>query len=103
MSTVGQDVEGTFWRYCPGEVRDEIDRPELVEALKQLHAALSGYRGALGSFTEDYEECRLLLDGDRLNAELSTTDRQFLHRIYDHLSARLQTFVYERIPTHLSL
>lgn len=99
-----EDVEVTFWQYCPGEVREEIDLPELVTTLDQFHATLSSYRGALASFTEDYEECRSLLDdGDRLSPELSTPDRQFLRRVYDHLSARLQTFNYEQVPTHTEI
>lgn len=98
-----EDLEITFWQYCPGEVREEIDRPELVAALKQFHGALSGYRGALGSFTEDYEECYSLLDGDRLSPELSTTDRQFLCGIYECLGASLETFEYERVPAHTEI
>jgi Ser/Thr protein kinase RdoA (MazF antagonist) len=95
-----EDVEVTFWQYCPGDVREEIDDPELLAALKKFHDALSGYRGALGWFTEDYEECRSLLDGDRLSPELSTTDRQFLLLAYECLSASLQTFDYECVPAH---
>jgi hypothetical protein len=97
------DVELTFWQYCPGEVREEIDRPELVAALKEFHAALSGYRGALGSFTEDYEKCHSLLDGERLRPELSRTDRQFLREVYEYLSRRLQTFDYESVPAHTEM
>jgi Ser/Thr protein kinase RdoA (MazF antagonist) len=94
------DLEVTFWQYCPGEVREEIDRPELVTALHEFHAAFASYQGELKSFTEKYEECYSLLDGDRLSPELSAADRQFLRRVYGRLRAELETFDYECVPAH---
>ena len=96
-------LEVTFWQYCAGEVREEIDRPELVAAIKQFHAAFASYQGALHSFTEQYEECYALLDSDRLSPELATSDRQFLRQVYEHLSASLQTFDCERVPAHTEI
>lgn len=98
-----EDLEVTFWQHSPGEVLEEIDRPELVAAVTEFHAAFSSYPGALGSFTQVYEACRSLLDGDRLSPELSTTDREFLRRVYESLSASLQTFDYECVPTHTEI
>ncbi len=94
------DLEVTFWQYCPGKVREEIDRPELIAALKEFHTAFANYQGELKSFTEKYEECYSLLDSDRLSSELSAADRQFLSRVYERLCARLQTFDYECVPSH---
>ncbi len=94
------DLEVTFWQYCPGEVREEIDRPELIAALKEFHTAFASYQGELKSFTEKYEECYLLLDTDRFSPELSAADRQFLSRVYEHLCVKLQTFDYECVPAH---
>jgi Ser/Thr protein kinase RdoA (MazF antagonist) len=93
-------LEVTFWQYCPGEVREEIDRSELIAALTEFHAAFASYRGGLKFFTEKYEECYALLDSDRLSPELSRVDRQFLRQVYEHLRARLQTFDYDCIPAH---
>lgn len=95
-----EDLEITFWQHCPGEVREEIDRPELVAALEQFHDALADYRGALKPFTENYEACRLLLDTDRLSPELSTAERLFLRQVYERLRAELETFDCERVPVH---
>jgi len=94
------DLEVTFWQHCPGEVREEIDCPELITALKAFHTAFAGYRGELKSFAEKYEECYALLNSDRLSPELSTADRQLLGRVYGRLCAKLQTFDYECIPAH---
>ena len=94
------DLEVTFWQYCPGEVREEIDRPELVTALKEFHTAFANYPGELKSFTEKYGECYSLLESDQLSPELSTADRQFLGHLYHHLCARLQIFDYECVPVH---
>jgi hypothetical protein len=92
--------EVTFWQYSPGEVREEIDRPELVAALARFHVAFAGYTGALDPFTEDYERCYSLLNGGRLSPELSPADRTFLRRVYERLSARLRAFDYECVPVH---
>ncbi|MDQ3817389.1 MAG: aminoglycoside phosphotransferase family protein [Acidobacteriota bacterium] len=98
-----KDLEVTFWQYCAGEIREEIDRPELAAALKEFHTAFASYRGALKSFTKDYEECYSLLSGDRLSPELSSAERQFLRRVYEHLSASLQAFDCERVPVHTEI
>jgi hypothetical protein len=98
-----EDFEVTFWQYCAGEVRKEIDRPELIFALKEFHIAFANYQGALKSFTEEYEECHLLLDSDRLSTELSTANRLFLRQLYEHLCARLQTFDYKCVPVHTEI
>jgi len=95
-----EDLEVTFWQYCNGEVREEIDRPELVAALTHFHTALAGYPGALNPFTEDYERCYSLLDGGRLSPELSPADRRFLRQVYERLSANLRAFNYECVPVH---
>ncbi|MDQ3064145.1 MAG: aminoglycoside phosphotransferase family protein [Acidobacteriota bacterium] len=95
-----EDLEVTFWQYCPGEVREEIDHPNLIAALKEFHTAFANYQGELKSFTEKYEECYSLLDSDRLSPELSAADRHFLSRVYEHLCVRLQTFDYECVPAH---
>jgi hypothetical protein len=95
-----QDLEVTFWQYCDGETREETDCPELVAAIKQFHAAFAGYQGELKVFTEKYEECRSLLDNDRLSPELRAADRQFLREVYEHLLAKLQAFDYECVPAH---
>jgi len=94
------DLEVTFWQYCPGEVREEIDFPELITALTAFHTAFDNYQGELKSFTEKYGECYSLLNSDRLSPELSMADRQFLGQVYEHLCARLQTFDYECVPVH---
>ena len=94
------DLELTFWQYCPGEVREEIDRRELVIALQEFHTAFADYQGPLDSFTEKYEECDSLLESDLLSPELSTIDRRFLRRVYERLRARLQTFDYKCVPVH---
>jgi hypothetical protein len=94
------DLEVTFWQYCTGEVREDIDCPELVSALKAFHTAFATYQGELKSFVEKYEECYSLLDSDRLSPELSAADRQFLRQVYEHLCAKLQTFDYACIPVH---
>ena len=94
------DLEVTFWRYCPGEVREEIDRPELVAALQEFHAAFASYRGELKSFTEKYGECYSLLESEHLSPELSTADRQFLGRVYHRLCARLRILDYGCVPVH---
>lgn len=94
------DVEVTFWQYCPGDVREEIDCRELITALEAFHAAFANYQGDLKSFTEKYEECYSLLESERLSPELSMTDRQFLRQVYEHLFARLQTFTYKCVPVH---
>jgi Phosphotransferase enzyme family len=98
-----EDLELTFWQYCPGEVREEIDRPELVAALKQFHAALASYQGPLKSFTERCEECHSLLDSDRLSSELSMVDRQFLRQVYSNVCASLQRFDCEYVPLHTEI
>ncbi len=95
-----EDLEVTFWQHCPGEVREEIDRPELIIALKEFHTAFADYQGELKSFTEKYEECYSLLDSDCLSPELSPAERRFLRQVYEHLCARLQTFDYECVPAH---
>ena len=95
-----QNLEVTFWQHCAGEIREEIDHPELVAALKQFHAAFDGYQGELKSFTNKYEECYSLLDSDRLSPKLSKADLRFLRQVYKRLSAKLQTFDYECIPAH---
>jgi len=95
-----EDLEVTFWQYCNGEVREEIDRPELVAALTHFHTALAGYPGTLNPFTEDYERCYSLLDGGRLSPELSPADRRFLRQVYERLSANLRAFNYECVPVH---
>jgi Phosphotransferase enzyme family len=95
-----EGLEVTFWQYCSGAVREEIDHPELVAALEQFHDAFASYRGALKPFTDDYEVCCSLLDTDRLSPELSTDDRQFLRRVYEHLRASLRAFNYECVPVH---
>lgn len=97
------DLEITFWHFCPGEVRENIDHPELATAIQQFHAALASYKGALRSFTEDYAVCYSLLDSDRLSPELSRNDRRFLREVYEHLSARLQDFHYEHVPVHAEI
>jgi hypothetical protein len=38
------DLEVTFWQYCPGEVLEEIDHPELIAAVKAFHLAFANYR-----------------------------------------------------------
>jgi hypothetical protein len=93
-------LEVTFWQYCSGANREDIDHPQLVAALKEFHDALASYRGTLKPFTHDYEMCRALLDTDRLSSELSTVERQFLRQIYQHLSASLRAFSYECVPVH---
>ncbi len=95
-----RDLEVTFWQYCPGEVREEIDCPELITALKEFQAAFANYQGELKSFTEKYQECYSLLDSDRLSPELSMADRRFLGQFYEKLCAKLQTFDYECVPAH---
>lgn len=95
-----RDLEVTFWQYCPGEIREQIDCPELITALKAFHTAFDSYQGELKFFTEKYRECYSLLDSDRLSPELSMADRRFLGQVYEHLCARLQTFDYECIPVH---
>jgi Ser/Thr protein kinase RdoA (MazF antagonist) len=99
-----KDSEITFWQYCAGEIREEIDSSELVAALKQFHAAFAGYEDVLKSFTEDYQVCHSLLSTDgrtsELSPELSIADRRFLRDVYDHLSASLQTFEFEAVPVH---
>lgn len=94
------DLEVTFWQYCSGEVREDINCPELVSALKAFHTALANYPGELKSFIEKYEECYSLLDSDRVSPELSSADREFLRQVYEHLSGKLRTFDYECIPVH---
>ena len=93
-------LEVTFWQHCPGEVRDRIDRPELVAALEDFHAAFADYRGELKPFTDKYEECRALLDGERLSPELSEADRRLLRQVYEHLRAELGASDYECVPAH---
>ena len=95
-----EDLEVTFWQYCRGKVREEIDRHELFAAIKEFHAAFASYQGELKFFTEKYEECYSLLDTDRLSPELSMDDRLFLRQVCGHLRARLQTFDYECVPSH---
>jgi hypothetical protein len=97
------DLEITFWQYCPGKVRENVDHPELAAALQQFHAALASYNGALKPFTEDYAVCNSLLDSDRLSPELARDDRQFLRQVYEHLSASLQDLDYERVPVHTEI
>jgi Ser/Thr protein kinase RdoA (MazF antagonist) len=98
-----QDLEVTFWQYCAGEIREAIDRSELVAALKQFHTAFASYQGALKSFTEDYKECYSLLSSDRLSPELSPAERQFLRQVYKHLSASLHAFDYKCVPVHTEI
>lgn len=94
-------LEVTFWQYCPGEIREEIDSPELAAALSRFHAAFAGYPGALEPFTEDYEACcSLLEDAGRLSPELSPADRRFLRRVYERLRADLEAYDYECVPVH---
>jgi Ser/Thr protein kinase RdoA (MazF antagonist) len=95
-----ENTEVTFWQHCAGEVREEIDRPELVAALQHFHSCFAGYKEALKPFTEDYEECYSLLASDCLSPELSIVDRHFLRQVYEHLSANLQTFDCECVPVH---
>jgi hypothetical protein len=95
-----EGLEVTFWQYCSGAIREETDYPELAAGLEQFHNAFASYRGALKPFTDDYEVCGALLDTDRLSPELSTDDRQFLRRVYEHLCASLRTFNYECVPVH---
>lgn len=95
-----KDLEVTFWQQCAGEIREEIDRSELVAALKRFHAAFAGYPGALKSFTEDYQDCYSLLNSDRLSQKLAPPDRQFLRQVYEHLSASLHAFDCECVPVH---
>jgi hypothetical protein len=95
-----EGLEVTFWQYCSGALREETDYPELAAALEQFHNALASYRGALKPFTDDYEVCGALLDTDRLSRELSTDNRQFLRRVYEHLCASLRAFNYECVPVH---
>jgi len=97
------DLEITFWHYCSGKVRENIDHPELVAALQQFHAALASYKGALKPFTEDYAVCYSLLDSDHLSPDLSRDDRRFLRQLYEHLSASLQNLDYERVPVHTEI
>ena len=94
------ELEVTFWQYCPGEVREEIDCPELIATLKAFQIAFANYQGELKSFTDKYQECYALLDSDRLSPELLMADRQFLQEVYEHLCAKLQTFDYECVPAH---
>ena len=96
----GHGLEVTFWRHCPGEVRDQIDRPELFATLEDFHAAFADYRGELKPFTDKYEECRALLDGGRLSPELSEADRRLLRQTYGRLRAELGAFDYECVPAH---
>ena len=93
----------TFWQYCAGEIREELDRVELIVAIEQFQTALSSYRGKLRLFTENYQECCSLLNSDRLSPELSITDRQFLLQAYEHLSARLHAFDYKCVPVHTEI
>lgn len=95
-----EELEVTFWRHCPGEVREEIDRRELVAAIRQFHAAFAGYPGTLQPFTAEYEMCYALLNRDRLSPELPAAERQFLRRVYEHLIASLHAFDYEHVPVH---
>jgi Ser/Thr protein kinase RdoA (MazF antagonist) len=95
-----KDLEVTFWQHCAGEIREEIDRPELVAAINQFHAAFASYPNALKSFTKDYEECYSLLASECLHTELSMADRQFLRQLYEHLSPKLQNFDCESVPVH---
>ena len=90
----------SFWEFCPGEVREEIDRAEVVAVVQEFHAAFAGYAGELKSFTEKYEECYSLLDSGGLSPELSADDRRFLRQVYRRLRAKLETFRYECVPTH---
>lgn len=93
-------LEITFWQYCPGEVREEIDRAELMDAIREFHAALADYEGELKIFTRKYEECYSLLGTDGLSPELSQAHRRFLRRVYEQLRASLQTFRYDCVPAH---
>jgi hypothetical protein len=95
-----EGLEVTFWQHCPGEVREEIDRDELIAAVEEFHAAFAGYGGELKPFTDKYEECRVLLEGGGLSPELSDTDRRLLRRVYERLRAELATFRYECVPAH---
>jgi hypothetical protein len=97
------DLEITFWQYCPGEIRVEIDRSELAIVLKQFHTVFASYQGVLKSFIKDYKDCYLLLNSDRLSPELSTADHQFLHQVYEHLSESLYTFDYRCVPVHTEI
>lgn len=96
----GEGLEITFWRHCPGEVREETDRAELIAAVEEFHAAFAGYGGELKPFTDKYEECYALLGGDSLNPELSADDRRLLRRACVQLRAELETFRYECVPVH---
>jgi Ser/Thr protein kinase RdoA (MazF antagonist) len=98
-----KDLEITFWQYCAGRIREEIDCSELVAALKQFHAAFASYPGALKSFTEDYEECYSLLDSDRISPELALADRQFLRQVYERLRSDLRAFDLGRVPVHTEI
>lgn len=96
----GEGLEVTFWQHCPGEVREEIDRDELVAAVGEFQAAFAGYGGELRPFTAKYEECRSLLEGGGLSPELSGDGRRVLRRVYEQLRAELETFRYECVPAH---
>ena len=98
-----KNLEVTFWQYCPGEIREELDQTELVIAIAQFHTAFSSYRGKLKLFTQNYHKCCSLLDSDRLSPELSMTDRQFLLQVYEHLSASLHSFNYKCVPVHTEI
>jgi Ser/Thr protein kinase RdoA (MazF antagonist) len=98
-----KDLEVTFWQYVAGEMREEIDRPELVAALKQFHAVFASYPNALKSFTKVYEECYSLLTDECGLKELPMVDRQFLRQLYEHLSTNLQAFHFESVPVHLEI
>ena len=97
------NLEVTFWQYCMGEIREKLDEIKLVTAIEQFQASFSGYQGELRLFTENYQECCLLLNSDRLSPELSTNDRQFLLQVYEYLSARLHAFKYKCVPIHTEI
>ncbi len=97
------DVELSFWEFCPHDPHAEISVSEAGRALRVVHDSLNDIRAnlpALPPFTLQIDEAASVLRTPEHVPLLPEADRLFLCRLYEKVRADFRTLSLNHQPLH---
>ena len=94
------DLAITFWRYVEGRALTDADAVAAAQALREVHAGLARYPGALPSLADAFDDCVRTLRDPQSSPRLDPKDRAFLLAEHLRLRAAFDRFDFEAVALH---